>query len=143
MKESATLDKDHETGTAKKLIQLCKANDEVIANTWIQNHARHLLTLRTPGGDIMNQTDYITFSKRFNNMVLYCKTYKCWLQGQPFSSSVLHQSKTMKWCDFCYFIKFFVILQCQSIRSDRVLSFLTAGELICLKPFFNHWQHST
>lgn len=59
----------------EKLIEWCKANDQVVLNTWFQQPKRRLWTWRSPDGSINNQIDYITINSRFRNGVLSAKTY--------------------------------------------------------------------
>ncbi|MGX9987587.1 reverse transcriptase domain-containing protein [Soonwooa purpurea] len=59
----------------EKWVQWCTANDQIITNTWFQEHPRRLWTWRSPGGEIKNQIDYITINRRFRNAITHCKTY--------------------------------------------------------------------
>lgn len=59
----------------ERWVQWCTANDQIITNTWFENHPRRLWTWRSPGGDVKNQIDYLTINKRFRNAVQHSKTY--------------------------------------------------------------------
>ena len=52
----------------------CQENNQVILNTWYQNHPRRLWTWKSPGDGVRNQIDFITINKRFRNAVLQCRT---------------------------------------------------------------------
>ena len=51
--------------TGKRLIEFCKENALVIANTHSQQHKRRLYTWTSPDGQHQNQTDYILSSQRW------------------------------------------------------------------------------
>ena len=59
----------------ERFVQWCAAKEQVITNTWFQEHPRRLWTWRSPGGETKNQIDYITINQRFRNAVQHCKTY--------------------------------------------------------------------
>ena len=59
----------------EKLIDWCRSKNQVIMNTWFQQHPRRLWTWRSPGGEYKNQIDYITINHRFRNSVKKVKTY--------------------------------------------------------------------
>ena len=46
---------------------------QVIMNTWLQHHQRHLYTRMSPGDGVRNQIDYITMNKRFRNAITQVK----------------------------------------------------------------------
>ena len=53
----------------------CKANNQVIMNTWFKNHKRRLWTWKHPGDRTRNQIDYVTINHRFRNSVQNAKAY--------------------------------------------------------------------
>ena len=59
----------------EKFIEWCKANNQVVTNTWFQQPKRRLWTWRHPDGHTKNQIDYITIGSRFRNGVISAKTY--------------------------------------------------------------------
>ncbi|MCH9665805.1 MAG: hypothetical protein K0U41_08180 [Gammaproteobacteria bacterium] len=59
----------------EKWVQWCTANNQVITNTWFEEHPRRLWTWKSPGGDTKNQIDFVTINKRFRNAARHCKTY--------------------------------------------------------------------
>ena len=58
----------------QKFTEWCQENNQVILNTWYQNHPRRLWTWKSPGDGVRNQIDFITINKRFRNAVLQCRT---------------------------------------------------------------------
>ena len=56
-------------------VEWCNRNNQIITNTWFEQHPRRLWTWRSPGGDIKNQIDYITINKRFKNAIKDAKSY--------------------------------------------------------------------
>ena len=50
-------------------------HDQVITNTWLQHHNRHLYTWKSPGDGAGNKIDYITIKNRFRNSILQVKGY--------------------------------------------------------------------
>ena len=58
----------------QKFSEWCQENNQVILNTWFQNHPRRLWTWKSPGDIARNQIDYITINKRFRNAVIQCRT---------------------------------------------------------------------
>ena len=50
-------------------------HDQVITNTWLQHHNRHLYTWKSPGDGARNKIDYITVKNRFRNSILQVKGY--------------------------------------------------------------------
>ena len=58
-----------------RLIDFCKQNALVIANTLFQQHARRKYTWTSPDGLVRNQIDYILTQKRWKSNLLNCKTY--------------------------------------------------------------------
>lgn len=53
------------------------SNDQVVTNTWFQEHARRVWIWRSPGGETKCQIDYIARSR---NAVLQCKAkYNFWI----------------------------------------------------------------
>ena len=57
-------------------IECCKANKQVITNTWFKQHPRNLYIWRSPGDRYRNQIDYITINSRFRNAIKSVKTYQ-------------------------------------------------------------------
>ena len=51
----------------QRLIEFCKENTLVIANTLFQQHKRRLYTWTSPDGQHRNQIDYILCSQRWRN----------------------------------------------------------------------------
>ena len=60
----------------KRLIEFCKENALVIANTLFQQHKRRLYTWTSPDGQHQNQTDYILCSQRWE--ALYSQQKQDW-----------------------------------------------------------------
>jgi len=58
-----------------KLIEWCTENSQVLMNTWFQHHPRRLWTWKSPGGNVKNQIDYVTISRRHRNAVRQVKCY--------------------------------------------------------------------
>ena len=58
----------------QKLIELCKENALVIANTFFQQHKRRLYTWTSPDGQHRNQTEYILYSQRWRRSIQSGKT---------------------------------------------------------------------
>ena len=46
-------------------IDWCVTHEQVIKNTWFQNHNGHLYTWKSPEDGVRNQIDDITINKRF------------------------------------------------------------------------------
>ncbi|ESN91263.1 hypothetical protein HELRODRAFT_182122 [Helobdella robusta] len=59
----------------EKLIEWCVTNDQVITNTWFDNHPRRKYTLKSLGDKARNMIDYITINRQFQNVVLQYKIY--------------------------------------------------------------------
>ena len=59
----------------QRWVEWCDANNQVITNTWFEDHPRRRWTWRSPGGNFRNQIDYITINKRFRNAIKYSKSY--------------------------------------------------------------------
>ena len=59
----------------ERLIQCCKENKLIIANTWFQQPVRKLYTWNSPGDISRNKIDYIMFNERFRNCIKQAKTY--------------------------------------------------------------------
>ena len=53
----------------------CLSNEQVVINTWFNNHPRRLWTWRGPCGNVKNQIDFITINKRFRSAVSNCRAY--------------------------------------------------------------------
>ena len=58
----------------QRLIEFCKENALVIANTLFQQHKRRLYTWTSPDGHHQNQTDYIPCSQRWRSSIQSVKT---------------------------------------------------------------------
>ena len=58
----------------QRLIEFCRENALVIANTFFQQHKRRLYTWTSPDGQHRNQTDYIIFSQRQRRSIKSAKT---------------------------------------------------------------------
>ena len=59
----------------EKFIEWCNTNNQVIANTFYQNHPRRKWTWKSPGDIVRNQIDYITINRRFRNAITQAVTY--------------------------------------------------------------------
>ena len=58
----------------QRLIEFGQENALVIANTIFQQHKRRLYTWTSPGGQNLNQTDYVLFSQRWRSSIQSTKT---------------------------------------------------------------------
>ena len=58
----------------QRLIEFCRENALVIANTLFQQHKRRLYTWTSPDGRHRNQTDYFLCSKRWRSSIQSTKT---------------------------------------------------------------------
>ena len=58
----------------QRLIELCKENALVIANTLLQQRKRKLYTWTSPDGQHQNQIDYILCSQRWRSSIQLAKT---------------------------------------------------------------------
>ena len=58
----------------QRLIEFCKENTLVIANTFFQQHKRRLYTWTSPDGQHQNQIDYIVCSQRWRSSIQSTKT---------------------------------------------------------------------
>ena len=58
----------------KTLIEFCKENALVIANTFFKQHNRRLYTWTSPDGQQQNQIDYILWSQRRRSSLQSAKT---------------------------------------------------------------------
>ena len=58
----------------QRLIEFCKENALVIANTLFQQHKRKLYTWTSPDGQHQNQIDYILGSQRWRSSIQSAKT---------------------------------------------------------------------
>ena len=58
----------------QRLIEFCKENTLVIANTLFQQHKRRLYTWTSPDGQHRNQIDYILCSQRWRSSIQSAKT---------------------------------------------------------------------
>ena len=58
----------------QRLIEFCKENTLVIANTLFQQHKRRLYTWTSPDGQHQNQIDYILCSQRWRSSIQSAKT---------------------------------------------------------------------
>ena len=58
----------------QRLIEFCKKNTLVIANTLFQQHKRRLYTWTSPDGQHQNQIDYILWSQRWRSSIESAKT---------------------------------------------------------------------
>ena len=58
----------------QRLIEFCKENTLVIANTLFQHHKRRLYTWTSPDGQYRNQMDYILGSQRWRNPIQSAKS---------------------------------------------------------------------
>ena len=58
----------------QRLIEFCKENTLVIANSIFQQHKRRLYTWTSPDGQHRNQTDYILCSQRWRSSIQSAKT---------------------------------------------------------------------
>ena len=56
-------------------VRWCQANEQVITNTWFEQHPRKLWTWKSPDNVTKNQIDYITINDRFRNSVQQSKSY--------------------------------------------------------------------
>ena len=56
-------------------VRWCQANEQVITNTWFEQHPRRLWTWKSPDNVTKNQIDYITINNRFRNSVQQSKSY--------------------------------------------------------------------
>ena len=57
----------------QRLIEFCKENTLIIANTLFQQHKRRLYTWTSPDGQHRNQTDYILCSQRWRSSIQSAK----------------------------------------------------------------------
>ena len=57
----------------QRLIEFCRENALVIANTLFQQHKRRLYTWTSPNGQHRNQTDYILSSQRWRSSIQLAK----------------------------------------------------------------------
>ena len=62
------------TEAGQRLIEFCKENALVIANTLFQQHKRRLYTWTSPDSQHWNQTDYILCSQRWRSSIQSAKT---------------------------------------------------------------------
>ena len=60
--------------TEESLIEFCRENTLVIANTLFQQHKRRLYTWKSPDGQHRNQIDYILCSQRWRSSMQSAKT---------------------------------------------------------------------
>ena len=58
----------------QRLIEFCKENTLVIANTLFQHHKRRLYTWTSPDGQYRNQIDYILGSQRWRSPIQSAKS---------------------------------------------------------------------
>ena len=58
----------------QRLIEFCKENTLVIANSIFQQHKRRLYTWTSPDGQHQNQIDYILCSQRWRSSIQSAKT---------------------------------------------------------------------
>ena len=58
----------------QRLIEFCRGNALVIANTLFQQHKKRLYTWISPDGQYRNQTDYILCSRRWRRSIQSAKT---------------------------------------------------------------------
>ena len=58
----------------QRLVEFCKENALVIANTLFQQHKRRLYTWTSPDGQHRNQIDYILCSHRWRSSIQSAKT---------------------------------------------------------------------
>jgi len=58
----------------QRLIEFCRENAQVIANTLFQQHKRRLYTWTSPYGQHRNQIDYILRSQRWRSSIQSAKT---------------------------------------------------------------------
>ena len=58
----------------QRLIEFCKENALLIANTFFQQHKRRLYTWTSPDGQHQNQIDYILCSQRWRSSIQSTKT---------------------------------------------------------------------
>ena len=58
----------------QRLIEFCRENTLVIANTLFQKHKRRLYTRTSPDGQYRNQIDYILCSQRWRSCIQSAKT---------------------------------------------------------------------
>ena len=58
----------------QRLIEFCRENTLVIANTLFQQHKRRLYTWISPDSQHLNQTDYILCSQRWRSSIQSAKT---------------------------------------------------------------------
>ena len=58
----------------ERLIEFCKGNTLVIANTFFQQHMKRLYTWTSSDSQQWNQTDYIIFSQRWRSSTQLAKT---------------------------------------------------------------------
>ena len=56
-------------------VRWCQANEQVITNTWFEQHPRKLWTWKSPDNVTKNQIDFITINNRFRNSVQQSKSY--------------------------------------------------------------------
>ena len=56
-------------------VDCSRKNKLIIANTWFQNHPRHLRAWQSPGDTTRNQIDFIAISERYKNGVLNCRAF--------------------------------------------------------------------
>ena len=57
----------------QRLIEFCKENILVIANTLFQLHKKRLYTLTSPGGQHLNQIDYTVCGQRWRSSIQSAK----------------------------------------------------------------------
>ena len=50
-------------------VEWCESWGQIIMNTFIRHHPRHLYTWKSPGDRVRNQIDYITVNRRFRNSI--------------------------------------------------------------------------
>ena len=59
----------------EKFVDWCRANDQIITNTWFRDHCRRRWTWSSPDNNTRNQIDYITIHNRFRNAIKQSKSY--------------------------------------------------------------------
>nr|XP_027217645.1 craniofacial development protein 2-like [Penaeus vannamei] len=65
---------DARTDNGERIVEFCRRNKLLVANTWFQQKEKTRHTWTSPDGQTKNQIDYILVSARFRNSIRNCKS---------------------------------------------------------------------
>ncbi|XP_069979394.1 craniofacial development protein 2-like [Penaeus vannamei] len=92
---------DARTDNGGRIVEFCRRNKLLVANTWFQQKEKTRHTWTSPDGQTKNQIDYILVSARFRNSIRNCKSRPGAYCGSDHNPVIVNLNKKKSECG-CY-----------------------------------------